>query len=335
MSITREQIVAELRNAALIAALEQPRRQEPSPGMDGEQTCQNCAPLAERSRTYTAELELIRRGPVPTAEALAIDHMVSVAHNARARGETVVPLYVPADAKSAGVGTNTMTRALNQVRRWQDDPETASAISFRIEEDFRGGKLHLKLRALPAMDEDGTVRTKAADYKAIARLPRDEGRAQHGGARIACPKHPDAPLTRTRIWRCTEDDCTWVHQDTATIGDRHQDGAGEVGDVKDLHGAAFVTTVQGADEDARHQDGPVNYGNTHRHQDGAGSRPISFVSPDDMAWADSPHYWGDAPPEPPPDPPAWQPPPVAPRSHVARAFRRLPPRVRAVAGGEE
>ena len=334
--ITREQIVAELENAALIAALEQPRRPEPSTGTDGEETCRNCAPNAERSRTYTAEMEMIRRGPVPTAEALGIDHLVSVAYNARARGETVVPLYVPADAKSAGVGTNTMTRALNQVRRWQDDPATASALSFRIEDEFRSGKHHVRLLALPAEDEDGTVRTKAAEYKAIARLPRDEGRAQHGGARIACPKHPDAPLTRTRIWRCTEDDCTWVHQDTATVGvDRHKDGAGDVGDVSEIHGSPFVTTVQGVDGDVRHQDGPVKYGDTHRHQDGAGSRPISFVSAADQEWADTPNYWGDAAPDPPPAPPAWDPPPLAPSHHIARAFRRLPPPSRAVAGGEQ
>jgi hypothetical protein len=271
MTSTREEIVAELRNAAIIAELSRRQRPEPPTGTDGEETCRTCAANAERSRTCTAEVKLIRHGPVPAAEALAIDHLVSVAYNARARGETVVPLYVPADAKSAGVGANTMTRALNQVRRWQDDPETASALSFRIEDEHRSGKHHVRLRALPAEEDDGTLRTKAAEYKAIARLPRDEGRAQHGGSRIACPKHPDAPLIRTRIWRCTEDDCTWVHQDTATIGGgRHQDGADEVGDVSEIHGAPFVTTVQGAVRDVRHQDGSVKYGDTHRHQDGAG-----------------------------------------------------------------
>jgi hypothetical protein len=280
--ITREQIMHEqimhelwsaAINEALLAAQDRPQRPEPSTGTDGEQTCQGCAPLAEQTRTYKAELELIRRGPVPTGEALGIDHLVSVAHNARARGETTVPLYVPADAKSAGVGTNTMTRALNQVRRWQDDPETASALSFRIEDEYRRGKHHVMLRALPAVQDDGTVRTKAAEYRAIARLPRDDGRAQHGGARIACKDHPDAPLSRTRIWRCTVEDCTWVYQDTAIIGsDSHQDGAGDVGDVGEIEGALFVSTVQG--QGVRHQDGPDRNGSTHRHQDGAGRQLI-------------------------------------------------------------
>jgi hypothetical protein len=335
--VSRGDALCELKGPALAELIRLSRlRAKPVTGTDGEQPCQNCAPLAEQTRTYKAELELIRRGPVPTAEALAIDHLVSVSHNARARGETVVPLYVPADAKSAGVGDNTMTRALNQVRRWQENEGTSSALSFRIEDEWKDGKSHVKLRVLPLPDQDGAGWTKAKEYRAIATLPRDETRGKHGGARLACPKHPDAPLTRTRIWRCTEDACTWVYQDTATIGGTpDQDGAGG-GDVSEIHAAVFVTTVHVPPNDDRHQDGPPNRPETTPDQDGAGHRliPVSFVSRDDVEWGESPHYWGESPPESTPDPLGWQPPPIAPRSHLAWNPRRHRP-VQAVAGGDE
>ena len=249
---------------------------------------------------------------MPTAETLAIDHLVSVSHGARVRGEDVVPLYVPADAKAAGVGNNTMTRAPNQIRRWQEAPETAAALSFRIEDEYRNGKQHVRLRVVPSPVEDGAGWTKAQEYRAIARLPRDEGRGRHGGTRVACPKHPDAEINRTTIWRCTADGCSWVHQETATLG-RHEDGAGDPDDVVTMHGASFAATVQ------RHES---------RHQDGAGSPrrliPVSFVSRDDLEAAAGPHYSGEAPPAE-PKLPAWQPPPIAPNHHRAWAFRRSAP----------
>ncbi len=262
-------------------------------GSDGAETCRGCSErderignLLEQIAEYKAESTLIRRGPVPTAEALGLAHLVSVSAGARTRGEELVPLYVPADAKAAGVGDNTLTRALNQVRRWQDDDETSAVLPFRIEEEYRGGKKHLRLRNLPLADQDGPGSVKASMCLTVARLPRDPGRAKHGGERIACPKHPDAALNRTRIWSCTEDGCGWVHQDTARLGgDRHQDGPAQP--IK-MYGAAFFEEIRAA-APVPAQDGP--YGDTsYPAQDGPapGSRPVAFVSREDMEWADSP-----------------------------------------------
>jgi hypothetical protein len=332
--VTREDALCELKGPALAELVRLSRlRREPVTSTDDEDDDPaGRAALAEEVRTHKAEMELIRRGPVPTAEALAIGHLVSVSHGARVRGESVVPLYVPADAQAAGVGGRSMTRALNQVRRWQEDPETAVALSFRIEDEYRDGKQHVRLRVLPTPDQDGAGWTKAREYRAIARLPRDEDRGRHGGARIACPKHPDTEIARTTIWRCTADECTWVHQESATLG-RRQDGAGEPDDVVTMHGAPFATTVQG--RESRRQDGADRVPTDVPRQDGAGEPrtliPVSFTSRDDMVAAAGPRYWGEAPPAEPEPPPEPKPLPVAPHSHIARAFRlRRPP---AAAGG--
>src|SRR5262249_9442769 len=156
---------------------------------------------------------------------------------------------------------------------------------------------HVRLRVLPTPDQDGAGWTKAQEYRAIARLPRDEKRGKHGGARIACPKHPDAPLTRTRIWRCTADGCTWVTQDMATIVSRQdQEGPGSVS----MHGATFHAEAFTPVENPA-QDGPVNTTEGTPDQDGAGSPrrliPASMVSREDMEAAAGPHYWGEAPPD--------------------------------------
>ena len=116
MTITREQIVAELRTDAVIQEVERLQRRVPTTGTDGEQTCLNCAPLAEREATHRAENQLLVAGPVPAQEAVALVHLVKRAQLARAKGDGTVKLYIPKEAEAANVSKATMTRALNKLR---------------------------------------------------------------------------------------------------------------------------------------------------------------------------------------------------------------------------
>jgi hypothetical protein len=68
MSITREQVVAELRTAALIAAVERPRRVEASSGTDGGQGCQGCAQRDLQRREHKLADEMRRNNAVSAGE---------------------------------------------------------------------------------------------------------------------------------------------------------------------------------------------------------------------------------------------------------------------------
>lgn len=269
---------------------ESPKRRAGT-GSDGAETCQGCAErdrtieaMGEQLRESKAEAALLRSGTVPAAEALVLAQLATTRKWAQSKGDELVPIYVPDVARLAGVGDTTVTRAFNQIRRWQSDPEIAPSLPFRIEDHGDGKKSHLRLRVVPLPDEQ-PGRSRSAALTAVMRLPRDERRGKHGGERIACPKHPDAQIVRTRIWRCTEDDCTWVHQDTATLGGApDQDGPVQ---AAEMYGATFYTELRAASE-GPDQDGPHRY-ETWPGQDGPGlSTPVSFVSREDAEVAAGP-----------------------------------------------
>ncbi len=310
-----------LENAAIVAAITAPTRLEPPTGTDGEGTCRDCAPLREQVTELKAELRLLRSDAVPPAEALVLAQLATIVASAQSRGETIEKIYVPDVATHARVAPGTVTRALNQVRRWQRDPHLRGALPFAVEDYEEGGKAHVRLLIDPIEEEDRRGRPRRAVLQALGRMPRDDGRAKHGGAREACPKC-DSPMLRTTEDRCTNDTCNHVvvHPSTVIGRPRHQDDPGRVGDVAALHGATFVTAVQADEPEVRHQDGPVGL-STFRDQDDPGPLiPVSFVSDDDRILADSPHYRAvseaaEAPPPilAPPAPPAAPLPPAPPR----------------------
>lgn len=263
----------------------------------GAEACHGCAErdetieaLRDQISEHKAERALLRSGVVPTAEAMGLLQLVSEAASALSRGEREVKVYVPAIAESAGVASGTMTRALNQVRRWQEDEGIADTLPFTVEDYWERGKQHVKLLVKPAEGGPRHRKLRLHMVQAFGHQRRDEQRAQHGGVRRHCPKHPDAEIIRTTQWRCSEGGCSWMEQATAVENrHRHQDGAGQVGDVSLINGEPFVTEVQGRSDD-RHQDGPEEYLD-YRHQDGAGvpKIPVSFVTRADLETAAKPH----------------------------------------------
>lgn len=264
-------------------------RENPAHGADGEETCQGCterdktiASLSEHLKTYRAAEHLVRSGTVPAAEALVLEQLTKIRAYAQSKGDTTASLYVPEVARTAGVGDTTVTRAFNQLRRWQADPEMAALLPFKIEDHGEGRKSHLRLRVLPLPDEPAGERSRAAALIALGQMPRDEGRQKHGGERIACPHHPESAIVRTRQWRCTEDDCSWVQQDTARIEPKpDQDGPVR---TSTMYGAKFFDEIRATS--VPDQDGPLRYTDMP-DQDGPGRAaphteggPVSFVTRD-------------------------------------------------------
>lgn len=268
-------------------------------GGDGAEACQGCSSLREIAAEQKAELRLLRSGVVPLGVAKGLGQLVNVAASARSRGEATAPLFVPDAARLAGVGEKTMSGALSQVRLWQRDPSTAAQLPFRVEDYEAGGKSHVRLLIPPSDEDEPARRPRLPMLRALARLPRT--RRPHGGDR-RCPRHPDARVIRTTTWRCSEDDCGWIAQESATIGgDRRQDDSGRVGSVATIHGAPFVTTARGVDPDDRSQD-DAGERPSFGGQDDAGAPliPVSFVAQADAELAASPHrvaIYGEAEPD--------------------------------------
>jgi hypothetical protein len=272
-------------------------------GSDGASTCDGNCPTAvalrEQCAEYKADRDLLRAGAVPAAEGMGLSQLVTIAASALSRGERVENIFVPDVANLAGVGTKTMTRVLNQVRRWQANPDLEASLPFTVNDYKVGGKDRVRLLIRPPTDDEQTRRPRLPMLRALIRMPRDVERKQHGGDH-RCPKHPDAPILRTTQWRCTEDGCGWIEQDSAILGrGRDQDGSGRVGDVDEIHGAPFVT-VQAAGAHVPGQDGPLGV-DTNPGQDGPGpQKPISFVTADDAALFATPRlHLVEAGPEPP------------------------------------
>ena len=248
-----------------------------SVGTDGAQMCQSCTDLEHENgklreiiREQKAELRLIRAGNVSPGEAMVLAQLATVRASAQSRGETAETLYVPELARVAGVGENTVTRAFNQLRRWQADPEIAATLPYQLEDYREGMKSRARLVVSPMGDGD----TKSAALSVLAQLPREEGRARPGGKR--CPHHPEAAIVRTTHWRCTEDDCTWTEQESARLNDTvAQDGPVQI------HGETYVTEVVAAPVA---QDGPPNNVEDLPAQDGPLRKliPVSFVARDQI-----------------------------------------------------
>jgi hypothetical protein len=172
----------------------------------------------------------------------------------------------------------------------------------------------------------------------LSRAQLAEERKKQGGseeavkARWACPDHPGDAVVETiaKHYRCTV--CDRSHSPPTIV--RRIPGADEAMQVEsgreidpvELFGSTFATTA-GADPI---QVATVNSLGEEPHQVATGSTapprkliPAPTYPSDEYELAAGPRYWGEAPPaEPEPPKPA----PITPRSQIAGAFRRPPPR---------
>jgi hypothetical protein len=215
------------------------------------------------------------------------------------------------------------------MREFQANPEIAASLAYRIETVTDDqGKDHIEL-VTNEVPDDPAERTTAAMLLPLTRLRRPKERAGHGGARDACPKC-SSPMTRTTYDICQNAECGhMVTHPSKTVGRPFHDET-EAPPVQ-IGGDLYAVEVQG---ERPFHDEIKGLRTIDKQDETVSSRPVSFVSVTDLEWADDPHYWGESAPEPPPDLPAWQPPPIAPRSHLAWSPRRHRP-VQAVAGGDE
>ena len=317
MSITREEIVAELRNAALIEALSKRQRPEPPTGTDGEETCRACA---EQLREHKLADQMRRERAFSAGEVEVVRYYSRQAAAAISQGKPKASVWSEETERITGQSPSTATRLHKAYETFQDDPEIGPTLPFRIEKVTRDKKDHIEI-VVTNLPDDPAERTTAAMLAKLTTLRRPASRGSHGGARDACPKC-QSPMTRTTYDVCQNDACGhMVTHPSKTVGrapfhDETDSPPVEIGG--DLYAVEVRAERPFHDETKRER--------TYRKQDETVSRGrISFVSREDQEWADSPHYWGEAPPDDPPEPPAWTPPPIAPRSHIAPAFRRLPP----------
>jgi len=309
--VSRADAIHELKACAVaeLAGRLAAKRPAPPPGPGGEQTCRDCEPLREQLREYRAALELIRRGPLPAGEMSVVRQLAIVAAGLRSRGAKRQALLRQDLAELSGASLKTVTRAFVQLRRWQTDPDLR--LPFQLATRFEGGREHVDL-ILPERESSERA-SLADDFRALARLPRPVERPPHGGYR--CAAHPDARVIRTTVWRCSEPDCGRV-----------------LGQAVASFGGHPLPGHDGPEEDVNYyypgQDGPEEVPDPgHDGPEETPLIPVSFVSRDDLAWADEPHYLAEHSPD---DPPVWQPPPIAPPEHVSWWSR--PP---TISGGAE
>jgi hypothetical protein len=338
VSITREQIVHELWsdavNRALIAAQQRARRPEPPTGTDGAETCDGTCPtgtaLREQVREYKAADQLVRFGPFSPTGAQIHKYLIEQTHIIRRNGQAKGALLRPDVAAATNTNEKAVTRAWAEIEALQQDPALKAVMPFWLDRrPSPDGKEHVDL-IVPDVAEPPT-RTEM--YIAARQLPRLK--AAHGGRRETklppdnppCRKCGEPMAThRTRQDVCLNDACGNVVTYPTRVVQPPRDGPIV------MHGRTFEVAARPAAEDPG-QDVPdktVPY----RGQDvpGPTGPTVSFATRDDLELFDTPNYQGEAPPEPPPPP---KPLPIAPRSHIAPAFRRLPSPVQAVAGGEE
>jgi hypothetical protein len=311
MSITREEIVAELRNAALIEALSKPQRREPPTGTDGDDTCRSCA---EKLREHKLADEMRRNKAFSAGEVEVARYYSRQAAVAISQGKMKASVWGEETERITGQSPATATRLHKAYEAFQDDPEIGPALPFRIEKVTRDRKDHIEI-VVPTVPDDPAERTTAGMLAKLAHLRRPESRASHGGARDACPKC-QSPMTRTTYDVCQNDACGhMVTHPSKTVGRAPFHDETDPSPVE-IDGDLYAVEVRA--ERPFHDE--MKRERTYSKQDETvPSKQISFVSRDDQAWADTPNYWGEAPPEP---PPAWQPPPLAPSHHIAPGFRR-------------
>jgi hypothetical protein len=254
-----------------------------------------------------------------------------VAEAARRNGKEKIPLLREDVARLAlgEAGTTAekaVSRALKAYSAYQEDPEISATLPYRLEWDERGRKTHIDL--VPLTPE--TPRTKAEEYQALSRLPRDRKPPakvidrDDSCRRCHSPEGVEARGTR----RCLNEACghTW-HTRPVILGRTVTDPEMSVSESSVLLvGALPGQNVPASTSTYAGQNVPASAALPAR------LIPVSFVSRDDLESADSPHYQAVDLLEAPLPPPEPKPTPITPRSQIARAFRPYEPR--RVAGAE-
>lgn len=332
--VSREDALAELKTCALAELVRQSKlRRQPAAGTDGEQACQTCPELREQIREYRMADELVKRGPFTPDGAQIVKHLVTVANAARRNGKEKLALEREDVARLAlgetgDTAKKAVSRALKAYSAYQNDPEVKATLPYRLEWREGGRKTHIDL--YPLTPE--TPRSTADEYQALSRLPRDRKPPakvvdrDDSCRRCHSPEGVEARGTR----RCLNDACghTW-HTRPVILGRTVAATVEETpSSLPILVGALPGQNVPASTSTYGGQNVPAN--------DAPPSNliPFSSVTREDMELAAGPHYHGEAPPEEAPEPPAWQPPPIAPSSHIAPAYRRYrPPETAAASGG--
>jgi hypothetical protein len=320
--VAREEAVAELENAALIEALAKPPRPEPPTGTDGDETCRKCA---EQLREHKLADQLRRNKAFPAGEVEVARYYCRQAAVAISQGKMRGSVWGEETERITGQSPATATRLHKAYEAFQADPEIGPTLPFRIERETRSGKDHLSI-VVTTVPDDPAERTTAGMLAKLTHLRRPDGRGSHGGPRDACPKC-SSPMTRTTYDVCQNEACGhMVTHPSRTVGRAPFHDETESSPVQ-IGGDLYAVEVQAPrpfhDEMKRErtyskQDETVPDALRPRplHDETVSRRPISFVSRDDQQWADTPNYWGEAPPDDPPVAPAWQPPPMAPSRHL-------------------
>jgi len=292
--VSREDALCELKAMALAELTRRSELRQVPAGSDGAETCRACPDKdamieaqAEELRTFAAADELVKRGPFSPDAAQVHKQLVTVARSARSRGEERTSLQRKDVARLAlGDETNVkaVTRAYAAYRLYQDDPELAATLPYRLDWREKDGKTYVDL--IPAPEDEPRSRSQA--FRALCRLPKpddrrrgpnEDGRRHRPGA---CPRcQGPQGMERRAVYRCLNDACGHVY-----------------------HGKRMIVGAEPSES-----------------SDPGQNVPVPFVTHEDRELAAGPHYRavseaGDAPPasaDLPIPPPAPLPP--APPSH--------------------
>jgi len=281
----------------------------PVVGSDGASTCDGSCPTAQRLRDqiheYKTSDELVRRGPFTPDGALVVKYLVTVAQATRQNGKEKQPLERSEVArlalgKAGQTAEKAVSRALKAYKAYQDDLEIASTLPYRLEWREGGQKTHIDLYPIVTAEPQ----TKAQEYLALSRLPRDrKPPAKVLDRDDSCRRcHSPKGVEARGVRRCLNEECghTW-HTRPVILG-RTEAGPSEapLASIPTL-----VPVLPG-------QNVPAKSGSTYAEQNVPASSPISFVSHSDLEAAAGPHYQTlevvtEGPPElVPPTPMSWR-----------------------------
>ncbi len=337
-------------HCALYERLMGPKRSEPPTGTDGAETCRACPDKdaiieaqAEELRAYAAADELVTRGPFTPDAAQVHRQLVTTARAAQACGKERVPLLREELARLAlGDSRNVkaVTRAYAAYRPYQDDPELAATLPYRLDWREEGGKTHVDLVVPPGDPE----RERAQAFRALCRLPKPDdrrrgpnvdGRRHRPGV---CPRcNGPQGMERRAVYRCLNDACGHTYHGKRMIVGAERplpaDGGQFVPHKESTYGGQFVpdpdpVAIHGAPfaVEARAKPGPGHFvpATADAPEPPPTLIPVSFVAREDVELFSGGKRWPDREPAPPrPTPPPLPPAPPSHRSWWSRSeYRR-------------
>lgn len=335
-------------------------------GSDGAEGCIACQERKAEEREQRTWDLMRKRGGWALNPATVIRSYARAAEAAISQGRATTALACEETSRLTGVSKPGITRTHHYLEALQRDPEIGPTLPFRIFRPEKPGDYHRPWWIAVNHDEQGqpiaTTTSDMAEIFAKINLPKlnpdTQGDGSHGGARWRCPKaqHAEYGVIETvrRFFRCAAPGCSeqWeaalevIPHGVPDQEEFHDETGPEdvqealplfATDEVEIGGDRYAVEVQGEDAGDQfhhetrsfHGDAPKSL-TRRRHRETGPLIRVSMVSREDQELAAGPHYQGEAPPEDPLPPPEPAPLPIAPRSHIARAFRP-----RAIAGGDE